>query len=319
MQAEGGAGFDQAPASNELGGSNLPLAKLEQLLSTGAYLQVRREAERLLLEGGLSVGEQGVALRMACKACLALQEYYAAAKLGERAIERAKEAGDRDTMARAHFYVGCAYTYIGDTHAAEQTLHAFLALAQGISELESWEGIAYYNLSILHRQRKQWGTAIQTLERAARIFDAKGQKAERAQASLDLAWCCLMLGATPLARPHLDQIAAYLQEQDEPDEGLAVDLICAKALLYRLEGDIATSSHLCQTVFLPGRQGVTSHHLGEAAWIMGENALDLGHLHEASLFVNMALDHAARDNWPSLMNLAGELRQRIAARTAAGA
>lgn len=297
----------------------MPLARLEQLLVAGAHLQVRREAERLLLEGDMAVQEQGVLLRMACRACLALQDYYAAAKLGERAIERAREAGDADTLGRAHFYVGCAYTYIGDTHAAEQSLHAFLALAHEMTGIEEWEGSAYYNLSILQRQRKQWGAAIQTLERAARLYDERGQKAERAQAALDLAWCCLMLGATPLARPHLDYIAAYLGAQDEPDESLAVDLICAKALLYRLEGDIATSSHLCQTIFLPGRQGVTSHHLGEAAWIMGENALDLGHLHEAHLFVNMALDHAARDNWPSLMNLAGDLRQRIATRMAAGA
>lgn len=265
----------------------------------------------------MSVQEQGVALRMACRACLSLQDYYAAAKLGERAIERAKESGDTDTLGRAHFYVGCAYTYIGDTYAAEENLQTFLSLYSMMTGVQRWEGTAHYNLSIVHRQRKQWNTAIQTLEQATALFELHGQKRERAQAALDTAWCYLMQGASHLAAPYLTQVEEYVEAH--PDDSLSADLICEKALYFRLEGDIAKSSNLCQEIFMPGRQGVTSHHLGEAAWIMGENALDLGRIEEANLFVNMALDHAARDNWPSLMNLAGDLRRRIASRMASGA
>lgn len=271
----------------------------------------------MLLENGLSVQQQGAALRMACRASLSLGEFYAAAKLGERALERAREAGDTETLGRAHFDLGCAQTNIGDTTSAEENLTAFLSLLPQMSGVERWEGMAHYNLSILHRQRKQWHTAIQTLERASALFERNGQQAERAQCALDQAWCYLMLGAPSLAAPALAQVEEYLGQQ--ADDSLSADLICAKALYYRQEGDIAASSRLCQEVFAPGRQGVTSHHLGEAAWIMGENALDLGRIEEANLFVNMALDHAARDNWPSLMNLACDLRRRVAARMAAGA
>lgn len=300
-----------------MGGSELPLVKLEQLLGAGAYLQVRREADRLLLEGNLSVQEQGAVLRMACRAGLSLAEYYGAAKLGERAIERAKEAGDTVTLGKAHLDLGYAYLYIGDTYGAEENLKAFLALLPDLPGLERWEGMAHYNLSHVHRQRKQWHLAVAALERAAALFGQFGQQAERAQAALDLAWCYLMLGTSPLAAPYLVQVEEYLSQHQ--DDGLSADLICEKALYHRLEGDIPTSSRLCQEIFIPGRQGITPKHLGEATWIMGENALDLGRLDEASLFANMALDHAASDNYPTLMNLACDLRRRIATRNAAGA
>lgn len=300
-----------------MGGSEVPLVKLEQLLGAGAYLQVRREADRLLLEGNLSVREEGLVYRTACRACLSLAEYYAAAKLGERAVERANEAGDSMTLGRAHFDLGSAYLYIGDTYGAEQNLEAFLSLLPSLTGLERWEGMAHYNMSHVHRQRKQWPNAIVALHRAAGLFERTGQKAESAQVALDLAWCHLMLGEPTFAAPHLAALEEYLRTHH--DDGLSADLICEKALYYRLEGDIPTSTRLCQEIFMPGRQGVTPKHLGEATWVMGENALDLGRMEEASLFANMSLDHAARDNYPTLMNLVCDLRRRIASRMAAGA
>ncbi|MFZ5823529.1 MAG: tetratricopeptide repeat protein [Bacillota bacterium] len=291
--------------------------KLEQLLGAGAYLQVRREADRLLLEGNLSVREEGSVYRMACRACLSLSEYYAAAKLGERAVERAKEAGDELTLGKAHFDLGSAYLYIGDAYGAEQNLESFLALLPSLTGLERWEGMAHYNMSHVHRQRKQWAKAVVALQQAAELFERRDQKFERAQVALDLAWCHLMLGETALAAPHLTRLEEHLRTHH--DDALSADLICEKALYYRLEGDISTSTRLCQEIFMPGRQGVTPKHLGEATWVMGENALDLGRIEEASLFANMALDHAARDNYPTLMNLACDLRRRIATHLAAGA
>lgn len=291
--------------------------KLEELLKADAHLQLRRESDRLLLGGELTVQEQGAVLRLACRACLYLADYYAAAKLGERAVERAREAEDTATLGMAHFDLGVAYTHIGDTYGAERHMEAFLSIFPRLNGYGAWEGKAHYNLSLVRRQRKQWHTAIETLEKAARIFEGAGQKMERARCALDMAWCYLMMGATALAAPHLAQVEEYLQ--NNPDDTLSADLICEKALYYRLEGDITTSSQLCQQIFMPGRLGVTSHHIGEAAWVMGENALDLARLDEAHLFVNMALDHAARDNWPTLMNFACDLRRRIACQMAVGA
>jgi tetratricopeptide (TPR) repeat protein len=293
------------------------LTKLEELLQAGAYLGVRKEADRVLLEGNLSIRDQGAVLRLACRARLHLADFYAAAKLGERAIELAREAEDINTLGMAHFDLGVAYTHVGDANNAEQNLNAFLALYPQMTWDDAYEGKAYYNLSVIHRQRKQWYTAIQELEKAAQIFERIGRRNERARCALDAARCYLTLGASSLAAPHLDHVEEYLHAT--PDDVLSADLICEKALYYRLEGDIATSSQLCQEIFMPGRQGIGSHHLGEAAWIMGENALDIGRMEEAQVFVNMALDHAARCNWPGLMNLGCDLHRRVAARMAVGA
>lgn len=301
-----------------MGGSAMSaVRKLEHLFVAGGYLQVRREANRLLLEGKLSVHEQGIVLRLAGRACLQLGEYYAAAKLSERATERAHEVQDVELLCKARFDLGYAYLYIGDPYGAEENLHAALSLLKKMAGLRHWEPMIHYNLSAVHQQRRQWHTAVEALERAARLFEEFGQRAERTQCDLDLAWCYLMLGVSSLAAPHLAKIEEHLSHH--LDDMLSADLICQRALYYRLEGDIARSSHLCQEIFVPGRKGVTAKQLGEATWIMGENSLDLGRFDEANLFVNMALDHATRDNYPILMNLACDLRRRIASRAAIGA
>lgn len=294
----------------------MSVATLQTLLRGAAYLQVRREADRLLLDGALTDRERGQVLRLACRAAAGLSDWYAAVHLGQQAIDLAALAGDTETLGRAHFDVGTASTHIGDTHAGEHHLQEFLRLSPGMTGVELWEGMAHYNLSVICRQRWQWAEAIQVLDRAGALFERNGQTAGCAQVSLDMAWCHCMLGDAGSARPHLAQLEEYLGTHH--DDTLAADLLCARALLTRVEGDLAGSTRTCIEVFLPNRPGVTAHHLGEAAWIMGENALDLGRTEEAMAFASVALDYAARDNWPSLMNLAGDLRRRIASLTTTG-
>lgn len=287
------------------------MSKVEQFLAAGAFLQARREAERLLLGGELAPRDQGRAYRLACRACLSLQELFAAAKFGERAVERARGTHDQETLGKAHFDLGCAYTQIGDTHLAAEHLEAFLTLLPQLTGVERWEGLAYYNLSVVHRQRKQWSTAIQLLEQADWLFRKHAQLPEQAQVALDLAWCHLMLGDPAKAAPYLESVEVHLSHH--PDDRLSADLICERALYFRLKGDLPAATELCRALFTPKRQGVGDHQLAEASWIMGENALDLGRRSEAAIFADLALNHAVKANWPSLMNLACDLRRRIKA------
>lgn len=294
----------------------MPLERVGQLLREGAYLQVCQEAEQLLQDGGLTPHAESGLLRAACRACGSLQDYYAAVKYGERAIEIARRIGNIDIQGRAHFDVGVSYVYIGDTHAAERNLAAFLALAPSMKGVEKWDGKAYYNLSFVFRQRKDWRKAVEALERAVILYEQHGEDALRAQAHLDIAWCYLMNGKPAEAKPFVDAVGEFVACHETHD--LVNDFLCLKALYCRCAGDISTSARLCAEIFIPGRKGVTSRHLGEVAWIMGENALDVGHLNECEVFASMALDYAIRDNFPTLMNLGSDLRRRLSARFPAG-
>lgn len=290
--------------------------RLEALLATGAYQHVRAEAARQMEVDGVEAGEQAKLLRMACRASLGLQDYYAAARFGERAVEQAREVGDRLTLGQALYELGHAYLHIGESAGAQQQLEAFLALLVDVPVLADLKGKALFNLAHAHRKQRDWISAVAMLEQAATWFDRAGQAGPRAQVDLDLAWCYIMMGTPALADPHIARLEAHLQVTD--DAGLACDLVSMQALRTRAGHELATSSRLCRELLDPGRPGVTDHHRAEACWILGENALDVGSLEEAGTFVNLAIEYAARDNWPTMMNLAGDLRRRYQERATAG-
>ncbi len=284
---------------------------VSELLSAGRYLRARREAERLLREGDLSPAEEGRLYQLACRACLALDELFAAARFGERSLERARESRDLAALARAHLDLGCAYARIGDARLAGEHLHAFLALLPEATDGAALEGAAHYHLALVHRQRHEWEQAAQRFHRAAWLYAQHGRPARGAHAELEGAWCLLMANRPAGAEPLLAAVDAHLLAN--PDDQLAADLLCAWALYHRMAGDLHASTRLCREILTPGRPGADDHQRGKAAWIMGENALDLGHIREASFFAELALHHAARANQPSLMNRATTLRRRIAA------
>lgn len=289
---------------------------LEALLQKGKLDQARAVAN-LLLNSDLPAGEMGRVRRLAGRACLLAGDYYGGVKLLERAIEAAAEAGDAATEGRAHFEVAVGYIHIGDNVAAQQHLMTVAPMVATMPDLADLEGKIHYNLSITHRQRYQWDRAIQELETAGAIFEVRGDAGERAQVSVDLAWCHSMTRNPGAARVHLDELETHLATN--PSDTLAVDLLCGRALCSQIEGDIATSTQLCQEVLVVGRPGATDHHVGEAAWIMGTNALIVGRSEEAGILSQIALDRAAKDNWPTLMNLALDLRRQIELQASAGA
>lgn len=291
-----------------VGGFTLPLAKLRQLLETGAYLLARREADRLLA-GDLSGRHQADVLLMACRASLGLRDPFSAVKLGSRAIASALAVEEMETLACAHLAVGQAYNLIGDPTAAVEHLETYFALRP--ESASHWDGAALHALARAYQQQRAYLAAVERLEQAIALYESAGKPHDQAEAALDLARCYLLTGSHEHAEPYLDWVGSYLAGARSPE--MTALLLSSRALLARLKGDIAESARLCQELFVPDRPGVTAFHIGEAAWVMGENALDLRRLEEAHLFAEWAMDHAMRANCPHLMNRILELKRRIAA------
>lgn len=291
----------------------MPLNKLEQLINAGFYLQAKREAERLLLGWDTATPSQRGRIEWsACVASLYLNELYAAAKHGERAVQLAQEAQDSELLAHAHYDLGITYVHVGDTHLASQHLLTFLGMSEQMgADQKRCIAAAKFNLARVHRQRREYGTAAQLLREAAALFNLVGSARPAASCELDLAWMHLLLERPAESLPHIEAADAYASAYS--DAVMAADLRCARAMYCQLTGDLPQSVSLCETVFQPGQEGITDHQLAEAAWIMGTNAVLMGRLQEAQIFANMATEYAIKFGWPLGMNLACDLRRRIAA------
>lgn len=287
----------------------MSLAHITQLLTTGAYVQAKREAERLIKEGNLAVADEARTWLLACRAGLYLHDPFDAARSGERALELAAAAGNAAEIAEIHYYLGSAYADIGDVGLAEHHLQAFLAVLPAQQPLAEHGARAYSRLGGVYRQRREWDRAANALARAAMCFTLDGDAGAAARCTVSEAWCQMMGGNPERAGTCLGAVEAYLARAR--DDILAVELLCHRALLARLLGQVGTSTALCEEVFQPGRGGVKPDHLCIATWVAGENALDLGCVGEARTFVDLALRHAVTANRPDLMNLAGGLRRRL--------
>ncbi|MBP2019346.1 tetratricopeptide (TPR) repeat protein [Symbiobacterium terraclitae] len=287
----------------------MSLARLRQLFDSGAYLQARREAERLL-PGDLTAAERGEVLCLAGRAALLLGDLYAAVRLTEQAAVAAAAAGDAATESSARLSLGEACLRIGEARRAADHLSTYLARRP--EEMAAHDGDAHWFLAMAHQQLRDYAAAIGHFEEAAASFTARRRSHDRARALLGIARCYLGVGAPDLAEPPLAAVNEYLREN--PSDTLAAELLCARALQAHLEGDLAGSARLCQEVFVPGRPGVTPGHIGEAAWVMGENALEIGRLEEAHLFAEWAMDHAMQANSPGLINRILDLQRRIRTR-----
>lgn len=286
----------------------MSLERVEGLLLAGEYQEARREAE-WQLQASLPPLAEAHLCQLACRACTAAGDLFAAIRYGERAVRLAGPEGCPETLAGARLALGCACARLGDGPPARQHLQSFLAMLPLLSRAAgALAGEAYYHLSLVYRARREWQRAAAVLTQAAALLRTHDRAREAARAGLDLAGCLLQLGELVQARPPLEAVASYLQEGS--DRELALDLHCARALLHRLEGDLEASVALCHQVLVPG-SGAGARQLSEAALIMGENAVDLGRPREAATFATLALEQAIRAGSSTLMNRAGSLRRSL--------
>lgn len=286
------------------------LEKLHGHLARGEYLQAKREAERLLMLGGMDDADISRVYRAGGKACLELREYYAAVKLLELAVEYGKRAGDWDVVGRARHNLGVAYLWLGDFAQAEQVLNRWLRDLPRYQHLQHAQAEVYVNLGILYRHRHHNAAALAYYAMGQEMFTQFGQWRGTVHCLLNCAWIHLMERRPAEAARLLEAAAHYLQSVPDPD--LQAHYFCMKALLARIQEDYSASMAYCEEIFA-GRPGASDYHLSEASWIAGENALDLGRMSEARIFASLAMKYALQARYPLLMNLACDLKTKIAA------
>jgi len=288
----------------------LPLERLRQHLARGEYVQARREAERLIHVGDLSGENLVQAYRGAALAHYYVQDVFAAAKLGEKALERATAIGAWELIGRARYDLGEFYLTLGDTHLAREHLLQFLNDLPRYPQAQSLTAKAHHNLALIFRQRREYDKAVTYHEIAAGLHQQKNRNREAMEAIRGIIWCHLAAGHPAAAWPYIEQLSVYLQSHS--DDGLSASLLTDLAYYHRLSGDIRTSMDFCEEALVPGRPGVDDHILATACVIAGENALDVRQHKEAGMFANLALDFALKAKHPFLMNRASALRRQIA-------
>lgn len=287
----------------------MPLEKLRQHLERGEYVQARREAERLIHVGDLSGSTLVQAYRGAALANFYLQDVFAAAKLGEKAVELAGSLGDWELIGKTRSDLGTIYSKLGDSHLAREYLLSFLVDLDRYPDLRRSEAAVHHNLGLVYRQRKEYENSLTSHHMAATLFERQGDHRLKVDAIRGVIWCLLTMGDPVAAWPYIEQVSAYVR--DHQDEMLSASLLTDLAQYYRLIGDIKTSMDFCEEALVPGRPGVDDHILATASVIAGENALDVGQRREAGMFAGFALDYALKAKHPLLMNRASSLRRRI--------
>jgi tetratricopeptide (TPR) repeat protein len=288
----------------------MAVAQLHLLLATGQFLAAYREAERLALDPSLDPLVRAKVCIIGVRAALGLRELYAGAKMAEKAIEAAELGSDWEDIGNARLCAATLYGELGDTALALRFFQLFFDYLDRYPALQSKTALAYYNRARIRTNRKEYDEALADLKFAAEDFARLGYKIG-VLASLDnSAWALLRTGRVDEAGPLLAQAESLLPGVESAEHQVGHMVI--QAFFFHKSGMPERATALCEEVFQPGREGVDNSHLAHACWIMAHVALDLHQLEQASLFSQLAAKHALEAKDPSLMNLASEVRQRVA-------
>lgn len=282
------------------------LEAIREQLRRGEYRAALRRIEALNLDPEFPAGRRAELYTLAVHAEFCLRQVHAAAKWADRAVEAAELWGSWEDVGRARLMAGIAYLELGDSARALQWLELFLAHLDRYPSLQSQVAVAYYNLGVVRRMRKEYAAAL----------DAYDQVFQSAQASPDIcfrshhnkAWLLLLLDRPDEAVPHIQAAGDLL-----PAEGGLFQAmhLCLRALYLQRTGRTAESVALCEEVL--GRTDLPPSPLAAAAWVAAENALRTGMWAQAQAFLDAALHYALEAREPAVMNLVADARRRLAA------
>lgn len=287
----------------------MPVDRLLSLVGTGQFLAAYREAERLALDPTLPTEFKAKVFIAGVRAAAGLREIYAAAKMAEKAIEHAELGSDWEDVGNARLHGALIFREIGDTAQALRFLGLFLQHLDRYPSLEPRTAHAYYNKALTHQQRREYREALDAYQLATEQFSRLGNQSAVVASLHNSAWVCLLQGEAGDAWEFMCQAAPLCADLELAEYQVAHLII--EAFHARITGAPNRATELCEEVFQAGRQGVTDRHLSSASWIMAEVTLEAGRLHEAGIFGDLALKHALQIKEPHLMNLAGEIRQRV--------
>lgn len=287
----------------------MPISELKALAAQGRYLQVDRDAQRLIASGDLNESELAEAYLYGAIAKFRLQEFWGSLKLAERAINL--PAASRETAGKAALVAAHSEIEIGDYAVAIGHLELALELLANSDELRRQEGIIHQNLALAYRARRDWDKANMHFEFAAHVFSSREEMVRALHCYRGAAWCFLTQADADRAELLLTRIEAYITEHPEVDPEWYIMQLIDQAYLRLVRGQADEAIVLCEEASAPGRLGVDDELRCEASWIAGEAALLLGQLDQATLFADYTIEWALKAQWPAMMNRGNELRRRI--------
>lgn len=294
-----------------MGVRGVPISELKVLAAQGRYLQVDRDAQRLIASGDLNEVELAETYLFGAIAKFRLQEFWGSLKLAERAMNI--PAATKGTVGMGALMVALNEIEIGDYALAIDHLQIAmdLIIEADSEELRRQEGVIHYNMALAHRARRDWDKANMHFEFAAHIFSQKEDMERALDCYREAAWCFLNQGSADQAEPLIAKIEAHLQAHPEVDAKWYLCVLIDRAYVKLCRGDAAEAIALCEEVCAPGRVAVEDELRTQASWIAGEAALLLEQYDQAAFFADFTIDLALKAQWPAMMNRGNDLRRRI--------
>lgn len=264
------------------------LQRLYELLDRGEWVQVKREAERLMLLQDLDYFTLGRIFRAGGRACLYLSEYPAAEKLLELGLPYAFRAQDWDCIGFIRHDLGVAYLFRGETAKAREQFEAFLLGLARYQDSRRLEGKAHYNLGLLYRERKDYPLAVAAYRQALNCFVQRGETRNTAVCHQNIAWLLLIQGKADDAKVHVD-LAAGFQDGLPPD--FLTEQLVLSAFYHQVIGEFKPAMEYLSPI-LESRVVATDQHGASAKWVQAQLFADQGERDDARGALREALDFA---------------------------
>lgn len=287
------------------------LNELRRCMGAGEHIRAERLAGELLENPeGLTDSETIEVARHGATAAMSMNRVYVAHRFADIERQWADGTGDPVQISVAVFHQGTVALHINDLSLALDHLTMFREIdTPTIPGLDRYRGPALYNLADCLQRRKQYADASVTFREARDVFASRQDHQNVIRCYLQAAWSELFAGNTEPAGAYLGQAVDVLVQYPDPE--LQNTCLVHRALYHQKTGDYAAAIDLCREVLTPGRREVTSLHIADASWIAGECALAQGHVPAAEAMAALALDEAAKANWPPALSRANNLRGRV--------
>lgn len=283
------------------------LRQLNELLERGEWVQVKREAEQLMLLPDLNLETLGRIYRAGARACIGLGEFHTAAKLLELGLPYALRSNDWDTVGFMRHDLGACCLVLGQKETARDQFVAYLYDLPHYREARCKEGKAHYNLGLLYRQHKNYDLAIAAYRQALHCFVERGETRDAGDCHQNIAWLHLVRRDPDAARIHIDLAATFL---DHLPEDFRVEQLILMAFHHAVKEEFKPGLDYLQPI-LENRMGSSEVHLASARWVEAQIFAGQRRWEKAQASLDEAWRYALRTRSAHLINLCTDLREQI--------
>lgn len=283
------------------------LQRLFELLERGEWVQVKREAEQLMLLPDLDHYALGRIYRAGGRACLGLSEFPASVTLYELGLPYALQAKDWDTLGFIRHDLGAAYLFLGDTLKARKQFEAYLMDYPRYQEARRLEGNAHYNLGLLYRERKEYQLAAAAYRQALHCYVQRGEIRNGADCHQNIAWMLLIQRKADEAKAHIDLAAGF---QEGLPQDFRTEQLVLSAFYHQVLGQVRTAADYL-TPILESRVAATDEHRASAKWVQAQLLADQGQEAGALKALQESLDFAVSAKAVHLITLCRDLGEQF--------